>query len=96
MPQRKEPRRIGFDTKKFENDLRRVCAQRRISIARMALEVGVNNSTLSYMFSQGCVPDGINLAALSKWSGLNIGDYSVNLETLELEKENWKHPRRFA
>lgn len=96
MAKRKEPRRIAFDVKKFENDLRRVCAERQITVARMALEIGVNNSSLSYMFSQRSVPDGVNLAALAKWSGLNIGDYSINLEALELEKENWQHPRRFA
>ena len=29
--------------------------------------------------SRGAVPDGVNLAALCKWAGLNAAEYSVDL-----------------
>lgn len=82
MAARIEPRRIGFDIEGFVEDLQRVCFNRGVSLTRMAREIGVNDSAISYMKTRKSVPDGINLAALCAWSGLNAGLYSKYIEDL--------------
>ncbi len=81
MPTRKFiARRIAFDTKRFVKDLKIVAKERGMTFTSLAREIGVHDSTLSYMNTIGSVPDGTSLAALAKWSGLNVADYSVDLE----------------
>jgi hypothetical protein len=74
-------RRLAFDTKRFHADLIAIVKQRGLSEHKFSFEVGVNNATLSHMRTRGSVPDGVNLAALAKWSGLNPADYSIDRET---------------
>lgn len=82
MAQRLEPRRIGFDTEGFMQDLRRVCANQGKTLTEVAQETGINYSTLSYMTTRARVPDGVHLAALCAWSGLDAGHYSRYVEDL--------------
>lgn len=73
-------RRIAFDTKRFVRDLKTITKERGMTFTSLAREIGVHNSTLSYMNTIGSVPDGTTLAALAKWSGLNVANYSIDLE----------------
>jgi transcriptional regulator with XRE-family HTH domain len=75
----KDGRRIGFALVKFNADIRRICKDREMSLRGMAEETGVREDTIYYMQCKGSVPDGTALAALCKWSGLKIGDYSIDL-----------------
>lgn len=82
MAARIEPRRIGFDIDGFMEDLQRVCRNRGVSLTKMARTIGVNNSTISYMKTKKHIPDGIHLAALCAWSGLDASLYSMYIEDL--------------
>lgn len=85
MGTRADPvRRLSFDARRFHADLAAIVKSRGMNMHRFAYEVGVHESTLVYMKTKGQVPDGVNLAALAKWSGLNPADYSIDREQEEM------------
>jgi transcriptional regulator with XRE-family HTH domain len=84
MSARNDPkRRLAFDAVRFECDLHAIARQRGLSMHKLSFEVGVHSATLSHM-RRGVTPDGPNLAALCKWSGLNAADYSIDREHEEM------------
>lgn len=72
-------RTIGFDTRRFYADLQRAAKAAGISMNRVASINGIDPASLSRVRTRGAVPDGAGLAALCKWAGLNVADYSVDL-----------------
>lgn len=72
-------RELGFDSKRFYFDIRKVCKDRHTTMSKMCAETGVDNGSLSRVGTKGAIPDGATLAALCKWSGLNIVNYHVDL-----------------
>ena len=88
MAKRKEERRLSFDSWGLLMALKKVAKERGVSINQMCEESGVNSSTISYMSSaKKQVPDGRNLAALVKWSGVDIGRFSIDREKAPLPKD---------
>jgi len=63
-------------------DLRFICIERDISLKIMCEKIGVNRRTITAMHGGVGTPDGASLAALCKWSGLDVADYSIDLEEL--------------
>ena len=79
MPTRRRNPTIGFNIQQFEADLQAVMAKRRIqSYAEVARQTGVEQSIIYYM-KCGQVPHTVNMAALSKWSGLDLAAYSFDI-----------------
>lgn len=72
-------RAAGFDSRRFYADLQRAARAAGVSMGWVSIETGVDSASLARIGSRGAVPDGINLAALCKWAGLNAADYSVDL-----------------
>ena len=96
-------RRRGFDVQGFLEDLYAVLRQRGYSVLRMAQEAGVSNTTFTHMAAHSTVPDGITLAAVCKWAGLDAAKYSIDLEQQRIDRlranemtriENAKHRLR--
>jgi hypothetical protein len=87
MGKRIDPqRRLSFDAQRFYIDLEAKVKARGLSMLRFSYEVGVNSATLSRMKNNGMGLDGVNLAALCKWSGLNAADYSIDWEKEEMAR----------
>lgn len=63
-----------FDANAFFSALDATRQSRRLTWKQIATESGVSASTLTRM-AQGRRPDVDSLAALSSWSGLNVGDF---------------------
>ena len=64
----------SFDANAFFSALDATRQARRLTWKKIATESGVSASTLTRM-AQGRRPDVDGLAALSSWSGLDIGDF---------------------
>ena len=77
MPRVVSTRTIAFDLERFDKDLRNIAHDRWKTLAQVARETGVDVSTI-HKLALGCVPDGVSLAALCAWSGLDAGKYSVS------------------
>lgn len=71
------PRVMGFESERFYADLKRIASIKGMSMENVAHMVGMDGASLARMRTRGAVPDGINLAALCKWSGLHAADYSI-------------------
>jgi len=67
-----------FDQYLFGQHLRRICATRGISVAKMCSDVGLHRSWLNALERNGNAPNGAALAALCKWGGLSAQDYAVD------------------
>jgi hypothetical protein len=76
--------RLSFDAQRVYADLEAIVKSRGLSMLRFSYEVGVHATTLSRMKNNGMGLDGVNLAALCKWSGLNAADYSIDREQEEI------------
>lgn len=72
-----EPRLIGFDSRRFAEDVRSICYSRGLSVSKASIEMGICGSSLSHIKNKARTPDGITLAAICKWTKLNAGDYSI-------------------
>lgn len=79
-PQARKPRRFAFDSAGLHAEIKRVAQERGLSMWQVHIETGVDSATLSRMRSKGEVPDGINLASLARWSGIDVGAFSIDLE----------------
>jgi hypothetical protein len=74
---------MGFEAKRFYADFRKVAKDKGVSLSQASVETGVDSASLSRMGTIGAVPDGVNLAAMCKWSGLDASKYSVYLDDCE-------------
>jgi hypothetical protein len=80
MPHKSEKRRLKFDIRRFDADFRRVCKTKGLTLKQASIATGVHQDTLYFMKCINGIPDTISMASLCKWSGLNIGDYSIDTE----------------
>ena len=79
MPTRLRNPTIGFNIQQFEIDLQAVMLTRGIrNYPEVSLQTGVERSILYYM-KRGQVPHTVNMAALSRWSGLDLAAYSFDI-----------------
>jgi len=79
------PRIIGFNSDRFVTDLMRLARERGMAYTHIARHVGFDTAILS-RFRRGSIPDGITLAAICKWGGLNAADYSTE-QPAEISKD---------
>lgn len=73
-------RPYAFDIVRFNADFIRHCYLIGTKRNGLAVEIGISPDTL-YRMSSGKVPGGEDLAALCKWSKLDITAYVLDLET---------------
>jgi len=74
--------RYTFDTVRFAQHIEVLAKAKGLNMAEVSAITGVSETTLSRMKHRR-EPSLCGAAALSKWSGLNLSDYS-----------NWTHPHK--
>ena len=72
--------RLAFDLDKFHYDLLRACRDKGTNRRKLAVEIGVSEDTLYFITTKNAIPSTVAMAAICKWGGLDIGDYSIDLE----------------
>lgn len=75
---RHEPRQISFDHARFYEAIKREAKARGLSMWDVGIESGVDHSTISKVQKRN--PDVVTAAALAKWSGLDVAQFSIDRE----------------
>lgn len=71
-------RTIDFDVAGFARAIEAVVRQRGTTFVALAYESGVHEDTVYKMRCMHRVPDGVGLAALGKWSGIDPSRFSID------------------
>lgn len=70
-------RELGFDAKRFAQDVQTIYRQRGTTLDGMCRDIGIDPSTMSKIKNRGREPRAATAAALVKWSGLDITQYML-------------------
>lgn len=68
---------LEFDIDAFMDDFRRAATRRGYTIQGAAREIGVNGASMTRYQSARYNPQAPQLAAMSRWAGLNPANYVI-------------------